>query len=117
MRKLEAESVRKMLHRRRMRMREGTGKGSFVGTGELWLSSALAIEKRKVKGSQFPRRTISVGSFPEYVCVRATTSYPTAPRQSTAGAFNYNSKSSHSSRKATVRCSSRVASVQGTFRS
>jgi hypothetical protein len=37
MRKLDAESVRKMLQRRKMRMRGGTGKGSFEGTGELWL--------------------------------------------------------------------------------
>jgi hypothetical protein len=36
MRKLEAASVRKMLHRRRMRRRGGVGKGSGLVTGEDW---------------------------------------------------------------------------------
>jgi hypothetical protein len=71
------------LQRRSMRMRGGTGKGSLVGTGELWLSSASANEQAQLKASRLPLHTISEGSFPEYVCVRATTSYPTAPRQST----------------------------------
>jgi hypothetical protein len=34
MRKLEAASVRKMLHRLRMRRRDGVGKGSGLVTGE-----------------------------------------------------------------------------------
>jgi hypothetical protein len=77
MRKLEAESVRKILQRRRIRMRGGTGKGRVVGTGELWLRSVSGrtdlCESDIVFGERGGQResrrffspTISEGSFPE----------------------------------------------------
>jgi hypothetical protein len=67
------------------------------------------------------RRTSSLGSFPVYVCVRATTSYPTTQVSHTFICTLECRVCVHSSRKATVRCiwltASAPAPGHGTFRS
>lgn len=66
-------------------------------------------------------RTSSLGSFPLYVCVRATTSYPTTQVSHDLICTQGRRVCVHSSKKATVRCNSLAASApapgHGTFRS
>lgn len=67
------------------------------------------------------RRTSSLGSFPVYVCVRATTSYPTTKVSHTFVCVQRRRFYVHSSKNATVRCiwltASAPAPGHGTFRS
>jgi hypothetical protein len=140
MRKLEAASVRKMLHRRSMRRRGGVGKGSVFVTGDVcserWGQRVpIAVIKGTVRLVLF-QATMgwNIKYAGQWQCrSRASSTYQVGrqlPREgvgernhvvsyytASVGRTSARALHSHSSRNATVRCSSLVASVHGTCRS